>query len=384
MKEKIGIKAWGAVSALGTDRCSTERAYLDQTTCLGLDPVDGEWKGQLPQLPILKGKLADRPRFLEQIDRSVRLALLAADQFSEKLEWLPEEPVGINLGSSRGATGLWEDYHRKFTGDGVHSLSPLCSPTTTLGNLSSWLGTYLGLEGPNISHSVTCSSALQAIINGVAWLESGRCRYFLAGGSEAPLTGFTLAQMRALRIYADAKPEIYPCRSLDLSQTRNTMVLGEGAAIFALESAPAHPLAWIQGFGCAQEFPESPTGISENGDALQRAMRLALRDAGKDRVDVVICHAPGTRKGDAAEYRAIRAVFGKNTPFLTGNKWKIGHTLGASGGLSLEMALLMLKRREVFPIPFLAAQGPPPRIVESIMINAMGFGGNVISLIVGK
>jgi 3-oxoacyl-(acyl-carrier-protein) synthase len=384
MRRNIGIRAWGSVSALGTDREVIQNAYRNQNTYLQQDEATGDWVGKLPDIPVPSGTLYQRSRFAEQIDRSVLLTLLAADQFRESLDQQEDLITGINIGSSRGATQLWEQHFERFRADRSDLLSPLTSPTTTLGNISSWLGAYLSLDGPSMSHSVTCSTALQAIANGVVWLESGRCQRFLAGGSEAPLTSFTLAQMKALRIYALPEEVEFPCRSLDQHAKTNTMVLGEGAAIFLLEAEPRQPLAWIRGIGFAQEIPDTPTSVSSQGDAIGRAMRRALQEYGKDRVDVVVCHAPGTRRGDAAELYAIQSVFGKQLPLLTGNKWKLGHTLGASGALSLEMALLMLLEQEVYPIPFLPAATPLERPLESVMINAMGFGGNAISLIVER
>lgn len=383
MTNRIGITAWGTVSPLGNDQSAILGAYRRQNTYLQQDQESGDWMGRVPGDARPSGQLYQRNRFAEQIDRSVLLTLLAADQFREQLEQSDDLITGINIGSSRGATGLWEQYYAQLQNEGSAVLSPLASPTTTLGNISSWLGAYLNIEGPSISHSVTCSTALQAIANGVAWLESGRCRRFLAGGSEAPLTPFTLAQMKALRIYAASQPETYPCQSLNAAATTNSMVLGEGAAVFVLEADADRPPAWISGIGFAQEIPTTPTSVSARGDAIGRAMRQALREYGEKQVDVVVCHAPGTRRGDAAERHAIETVFGDQLPILTGNKWKIGHTLGASGGLSLEMALLMLQEQEVYQIPFLPTT-IPDRPINSVMINAMGFGGNAISLIISK
>lgn len=380
---RIGITAWGAVSPLGNQREAIRDAYRRPDTFLQLDDQTGDWMGQLRNTPLPTGALYERNRFAEQIDRSVLLALLAADQFREQLVRHDDLITGINIGSSRGATGLWEQHYAQWQQEGAASLSPLASPTTTLGNISSWLGAYLNIEGPSVSHSVTCSTALQAIANGVAWLESGRCQRFLAGGSEAPLTPFTLAQMKALRIYAAPEAAVYPCRSLSNMPYPNSMVLGEGAAIFVLEPDAEQPLAWISGIGFAQEVPATPTAVSARGEAIARAMRQALREHGQEQIDVIVCHAPGTRRGDAAERYAIEAVFGKRPPILTGNKWKIGHSLGASGGLSLEMALLMLQEQEVYPIPFLPATAID-RPIKSIMVNAMGFGGNAISVIISS
>jgi 3-oxoacyl-(acyl-carrier-protein) synthase len=161
------------------------------------------------------------------------------------------------------------------------------------------------------------------------------------------------------------------------------MVLGEGSALFALQANATQPLAHLSGLGYARENTSTLTAISKNGLALQKAMNQALREAGLKTVDVVICHSPGTRLGDLSEWRAIRSVFGENMPSLTSNKWKLGHTLGASGGLSLELALLLLEHQTFVPIPYLTPTSPPKNI-RSIMVNALGFGGNAISLIITK
>ena len=63
-------------------------------------------------------------------------------------------------------------------------------------------------------------------------------------------------------------------------------------------------------------------------------------------------HAPGTIKGDSSEINAINKVFCNKTPFLTTNKWKLGHTFGTSGLLSLELAVLMLQHQKAIEVPF--------------------------------
>ena len=109
---------------------------------------------------------------------------------------------------------------------------------------------------------------------------------------------------------------------------------------------------------------------------------MALKGHNPEDVDIIITHTPGTIKGDIAEYNAIKSVFCNKTPFLTTNKWKVGHSLGASGILSIEMAILMLQHQEIFTVPFLE-QTPPKRILK-ILINAVGFGGNAVSILLTK
>jgi 3-oxoacyl-(acyl-carrier-protein) synthase len=94
-------------------------------------------------------------------------------------------------------------------------------------------------------------------------------------------------------------------------------------------------------------------------------------------------HAPGTLKGDKSEYKAIQKVFSKNLPMLTTNKWKVGHTFGASGMLNLEMALLMMQHQKFIGVPFVIEQNPR-KAIRNVLINAVGFGGNAVSVLVSK
>jgi 3-oxoacyl-(acyl-carrier-protein) synthase len=110
---------------------------------------------------------------------------------------------------------------------------------------------------------------------------------------------------------------------------------------------------------------------------------MALGHMDPQKIDLIVTHAPGTIKGDLSEVRAIQKVFGPNVPALTSNKWIIGHTLGASGAMSLEMAILMLQEQKFIGVPFLQEQAVPSRI-EKIMVNAVGFGGNAVSIVVSS
>ena len=159
----------------------------------------------------------------KHLDNSVLYALLASRQSVQNAGWTVNDVFGVNIGSSRGATDLFEKHFSEYIETGKAAVQ--ASPATTLGNISSWVAQDLRSNGPNISHSITCSTALHALLNGVAWLRAGMSDKFLVGGSEAPLTPFTIAQMQAMKIYS-AIEGTYPCRALDLDKTVNTMVLG--------------------------------------------------------------------------------------------------------------------------------------------------------------
>lgn len=316
----------------------------------------------------------------KSLDNSVLYVMLASRKAIEQAGWRENDVFGINIGSSRGATELFENYHEEFVTTG--KTSTLASPTTTMGNISSWVAHDLKATGPEISHSITCSTALHALLNGVAWLRAGMVDKFLIGGSEAPLTPFTIAQMQALKIYSN-DTSAYPCRAFDLEKDKNTMVLGEGAGVICLEMGlHENALAYVEGIGYATDILEHGISISTEADCFKKSMRMAIGNNPLSEIDAIVMHAPGTIKGDLSEYKAIQSVFGDTLPMLTTNKWKIGHTFGSSGILSLEMALLMLQHQQFIPVPFVKPQ-PERKAIRKILVNAVGFGGNAVSVLVG-
>jgi 3-oxoacyl-[acyl-carrier-protein] synthase II len=384
LKSNIAITAIASVSALGNHPDEIWRNYLSEDTCISYQAAEGEdfLLARIPaplQAEIQQLRQAD-PNYLE-LDDCVLYAIFVARQATRCAGWDEGASFGINLGSSRGATHLFEKYYREFLQNG--SASKLASPSTTLGNISSWVAHDLKAQGPEISHSVTCSTALHAMLNALAWLGSGMETQFLAGGSEAPLTAFTLHQMRALKIYAQL-PSTYPCRALDLAKTRNSMVLGEGAAVACLEiGARPDALAYIASVGYASDEAHCSTAISTDARCFQKSMKMALGTLAPGEIDAIVMHAPGTILGDASEWRAIEKVFGNQLPMLTSNKWKIGHTLGASGMLSLQLAVLMMQHQHFIPVPYIPAQKLKKQI-NKILVNAVGFGGNAVSILLSR
>ena len=384
MNEPVSIMSMASVSALGADEQHLWKSYKrgesriesrDFGTFSALvSSIDRELWEEIEELRQIKN--------YRELDPSVLLAIYVSRRAVSKAGWNSQN-IGVNIGSSRGSTHLFEKYHGEFLKTGAEIASTLSSPTTTLGNLSSWVGHDLQSSGPTISHSIACSTALHGILNGIAWLSSGMSQYFLAGGSEASNTPFTVAQLKALRIYAEQGQD-FPCRTLDPEKRSNSMVLGEAAAVFCLEKGKkSGALGVIEGVGFATEPLTHNISISTDADCFQRSMRMALNGMNSEEIDVIVTHAPGTLKGDSSELLAIQKVFKNHKPALTSNKWIIGHTLGASGAMSLEMALLMLSKQEFIGVPFLDGQRAPKRLAK-VLINAVGFGGNAVSLIITR
>jgi 3-oxoacyl-(acyl-carrier-protein) synthase len=384
MFKPISITAIASISPLGKSLNETWNSYLNNKHCITEKPFGNE-KHLVAEIPS-EAKLAietlrQSDNKYKSLDDTVLYAIYASRQAVKNAGWNGSDNFGINIGSSRGATQLFETYYDDFLKNS--KAQTLSSPTTTLGNISSWVAHDLQTQGPEISHSITCSTALHAMLNGIAWINAGMCNKFLVGGSEAPLTAFTIAQMQALKVYARENND-FPCRALDLDKTQNTMVLGEGASMACLEAGETeNALALIKGFGYATEILEHNISISSDAMCFQKSMQMALSKTNPDDVDVIVMHAPGTIKGDLSEYHAINKIFCNKTPALTTNKWKVGHSFGASGMLSIELALLMIQHQAFIGIPYLEKQKTPHQL-KNILVNAVGFGGNAVSILLSK
>jgi 3-oxoacyl-(acyl-carrier-protein) synthase len=384
LRTQISISGISSISALGTTQDEVWQSYFSGRPLFSKKKLGAkeEWVSEIPKdAQSLIRYLQRTNTVYKKLDRTVLLAILAAKKAFKSSDYL-DKNIGVNIGSSRGATGLFETSHKQFVaGEGV---SAYTSPTTTLGNISSWVGQELGVEGVEIGHSVTCSTSLHAILNAIAWLRADMADAFVVGGSEAALTAYTLAQMKAMKLYSNSS-NVLACESMRFQKKRNTMVIGEAAGVAVLEKGVSERTQGIiAGYGFASEKLDHLSSISENADCFQKSMKMALLKADLKTVDAIVMHAPGTVKGDVSELNAIKAVFGKELPFLTSNKWLVGHTFGASGMLNVEMGILMLKHNQFIENPFFSNERLLPRELKTILVNAVGFGGNAVSIIISK
>ena len=385
--QSILITSKSSLSALGHESDEIWKNYQSKSTCLSIccfNDMDTPTGRLQEKTQLLIDNLRKEHPHYRRLDKSVLMAILVGRNSLSKSKWSDLSKVGINMGSSRGATQLFEKYHEHFINSPKKRISPLVSPTTTLGNISSWMAFDFGTNGATLTHSITCSTALHSILNACVWIKSGMTDKFIAGGTEAPLTDFTISQMRALGIYSKNTSEWY-CSPMKKGNTKNNMVLGEGASAFCLESDEGQlHLAKIIGLGYATEKIEHPASLSADADCLKKSMEMALIDSELKTVDAIVMHAPGTIKGDQSEYKAIQSIFGTHTPHLLSTKHQSGHTFGASGGLSLDLAIEMLNRKSVIQFPYETEVYQEKCTPKTILINAVGFGGNAVSIIVQK
>jgi 3-oxoacyl-(acyl-carrier-protein) synthase len=374
----VFIKAYTALSTLGyqpkTIQESIEKNEHTRSSFLGRPFIVLHPECET----FLETFLLENPNY-QKLDRSVQL-VLAAGELLRREHNIPQLS-GINISSSRGASNLWEEQYNRFLND--QNISVFTSPNTTLGNVSSHLSNHLNTQHIAISHSITCSSSLHSLTNAFAWLKSGMANSFIAGGTESCISEFSLKMFDNLKIYSK-KEGNFPCRPFEENKEKNSMVLGEGAATFLLDSEKENALAQIEGVGFYTEGFKHPADISSDGKGYLESMKMACQGIDPKEVDLILMHAPGTIKGDLAEDFACQQFDDSIPRFST--KYLFGHCLGAAGGLNIAYALELFKKQTItLSYPYKSTfQDKKLHQPKRILINTSGFGGNTVSVLLKK
>jgi 3-oxoacyl-[acyl-carrier-protein] synthase II len=223
-------------------------------------------------------------------------------------------------------------------------------------------------------------------------VRSGRYQRVLAGGYDA-LAEMVFVGFDSLQASTPEK-----CRPFD--RHRSGMVLGEGAAVLALENLDlarergAPVLAEIIGYGISTDNfhitqPE-PSGIGAR-QAMERALESAHIRPGE--IDYINAHGTATAFNDAAEGKAISALF--NGVPLSSTKSMMGHSLGAAGAIEAIVCLLALQHQFLpaninFTTPDddvdlnIVANESRPAVVNTALSNSFGFGGTNASVLMRK
>jgi 3-oxoacyl-(acyl-carrier-protein) synthase len=332
-------------------------------------------------------------RNLRPVDRTARLLLAAAQQALDASGWTPERrkesEVGLVLGTMYCSIHTISEFDRRNVQLGPSYASPFDFANSVINAAAGQAAIWHHLWGVNSTVAAGEASGLVALTTAADLIRGGREAAVLAGGAEELCHESYLAFHRAGRLGAR--------RPVPFDAQRDGMALGEGAAILVLEeagSASGPVLAEILGHGAAFD----PTGGEGAARAMERAVRLALEDAGlaPEGIDAVSTGANGSIEEDRREAMGIAAALGDRaaTVPVTAVKSMLGEALGASGALQTVAALGTLRdgilpgisglesTGEGFPLPAVSAQSRPIE-ARRILITASGAGGHCCALILG-
>ena len=337
-------------------------------------------------------------KVLPYCDRFAQFAIVAADEALMQAGIEPDqrlgERTGVILGTAVGGITTIDDLC--YTDLVLHARTdPLSVPRIMGSAASSHISIRYGCTGPTFAVTSACASASQAIGMGCFLIRSGLIDRAIVGGSDSSITALNIRAWETLRV-------LTPDYSRPFLSGRNGMVLGEGAAVFVIETEAAArarqaiPIAEIAGFGTSSDAVDI---VRPDVDGAARAMRMALADARLEPADIdyVNAHGTGTVANDIAEVEALRLIFGPRLRDLAVSSTKPihGHTLGAAGAIELAVTIMAL-REETAP-PTINWLGPDPKIdrdldpvpnqarhmpIRAALSNSFAFGGINSCLIV--
>jgi 3-oxoacyl-[acyl-carrier-protein] synthase II len=251
----------------------------------------------------------------------------------------------------------------------------------------------LGLTGPTVGNANSCASGTVAIGQAFDAIRDGTVKAALAGGAEAPLAPLTFGAFALIRVLSQRNDDPATA-SRPFDRDRDGFVMGEGAAILALEERSAalrrgaRVIAEVVGFAGSNNAYHM-TAPRPDGSQAARAIAGALDDAGlaPERIGYVNAHGSSTTLNEPAEALAIRAAFGAHADRLavSGTKGLYGHALGASGAIEAVITAMALDRGtlpgtcnlvELDPVIDLdVLRDARPMAVEAAISNSFGFGG---------
>ena len=336
-------------------------------------------------------------------DRTTQLGFAAAADAVTDAAPVISDPSRCAVVAGTGMGGIASVHAQSltFVERGPDRLSPYAITMIMPNATAALIALRLGWTGPNLCLATACTSAANAIGEGVRLIQEGSADVVLAGGTEAavnPVGIAAFARMGALSTRHDD-----PARaSRPFDDMRDGFVLAEGAAFVVLEPSDraadrgARPYGEIRGYGRNSDAFDI-AAPSAGGVGAISCMRLALRDADVDpsAISHINAHGTATRLNDQIEAEAINKVFGADSPPVTSTKGVTGHLIGAAGAIQVVVSLLALRHGVVPPtanfeqpdpniLIDVVGQRPRPSGPGPVLTNTFGFGGHNACLVLAR
>jgi 3-oxoacyl-[acyl-carrier-protein] synthase II len=387
---RVAIVADGIVSPLGFGLTETLQSLQQGRDCVtpvstfSVEKTRCKTAAQIDDGRLLSS--ANRRRRERRLHRASYMVMTA---LAELLEHAPDfDPEIAIVGTTSGGMSFGENFYRALENGGACSAALIANypPQKQIVDAME----KFGINVPAQVIANACASGTNAIGHAFNAIRIGRYQRILAGGydalSELVFVGFDSLQA--------ATPE--KCRPFD--SNRSGMVLGEGAALFALEEFEsarrrgAEILGEILGYGISTDNHHL-TQPNPDGSGPRRAMEQALAQAElkPKQVGYINAHGTATVLNDTAEGKAIIELFGE-VP-VSSTKSMMGHSLGAAGAIEAVVSLLALQHQFLPPnINFreaelslnIVANQPRDAQFDCAVSNSFGFGGTNATIVLRK
>lgn len=396
MKQKIFIAGKGCISAIGLNAAENLQALQAGRT--GVGPVTilpTRYAATLPaaEIKLTNSELAQLAGLGSNEPRTALLSAIAAKEAitDAAIPNIAQWRVGLISANTVGAMDKTETIYKYFMEDSSTDKLLEEDPYDS-GYVTELVADLLGIKDYVSTISTACSSSANSLAYGARLILSGQLDVVLAGGCDA-LSKFTLNGFNSLMILDNQ-----PCTPYD--DNRRGLNLGEGAGYVVLVSEKvaatlaSKPTTILSGYANANDAFHQ-TASSPEGRGNFMAMEGALNMSGlkPDDIDYINLHGTGTPNNDLSEGTAVQRIFAK-VPRVSSTKAYTGHTLGACAGIEAVYSILAIEQGIVYPnlrfttkmkeLDFVPVTKLEHTLVNNVMSNSFGFGGNCSSVIFSK
>ncbi|MFE6738009.1 beta-ketoacyl-ACP synthase II [Streptomyces tubercidicus] len=400
-RRRVVITGAGVVTAIGSTVEDYWSALLDGRS--GIAPITAFDCSDLPTRIAAEIVDFDPTRYMSRIssrrmDRFSWFAVAAAAQAMEQSKLTVDEGKGHRLGaligSGYGANIAGIEAVERLRERGPRGVSTGYAIGGSPDNPSSEIAMLYGAEGPTGAIITACATGTTCVGEAMHMIREGRVDAVIAGGSDDPITRLDVAAMSNVRALSRRNDE--PERaSRPFDRGRDGFVFGAGAGVVVVEEAEhamrrgATILGEVIGYGATTDAYHA-TAPHPEGRGSQRAIRMALSDAGitPSEVDYINAHGTSTVLNDSTEIAAIRAVFGDHASRvpISSQKSMIGHLIAGAGTVEMIATLKALATGWVPPtlncddpedpeLNFVPNE-PQRHDVRTAVSNSFGFGGH--------
>ncbi|MDO6566963.1 beta-ketoacyl-[acyl-carrier-protein] synthase family protein [Alteromonas sp. 1_MG-2023] len=301
--------------------------------------------------------------------------------------------VAVIIGTSTSGIAESEQAIRQWVNDGTvpdsydYGLQEMGAP-------AQFIAEVVGAKGPAYGISTACSSGAKALATARRLISADLCDAVIAGGVDT-MCQLTVQGFQSLQAVSDSI-----CNPFSVN--RKGINIGEGAALF-LVSKQKHGVKLV-GTGESSDAHHISAPDPEGKGAI-KCIENALQDGQLQphQIDYINLHGTATELNDQMESTAVNTVFGADV-LCSSTKPFTGHTLGAAGAVEAGICWLMLvddTTQPFMPLHIWDSQSDPALAplnfvdtVESsratnsapnyVLSNSFAFGGNNISLILGR
>ncbi|MGB0935863.1 MAG: beta-ketoacyl-[acyl-carrier-protein] synthase family protein [Colwellia sp.] len=394
MKTPLYISDFSLINALGRDNETIKKNLLLGNN-EGLVRVDNLLFDDEITVGAVQGELPcvnNYPVHLQS--RNNQLALLALNNMREAtnniINKFGQNRVAVIIGTSTSGISEGESAMKILQRDGQLPLH-YDYHQQELFNTAEFISEVLGTTGVCLTISTACSSSAKAFKTASEMIDSGIADAAIVGGVD------TLCEMTINGFYSLNSTAKGNCQPSSIN--RDGINIGEAAALALITKEKSDVKLLAVGESSDAYHMSAP---QPEGEGAISAMQAALNEANLEATDIdyINLHGTATPKNDEMEATAIHSLFGSNIP-CSSTKSLTGHTLGAAGATEVGLTWLLLSntsKEDCYPphifdgeidatipqIKLVAKNDNISNPINTCLSNSFAFGGNNVSVIIGK